>query len=153
MIEILWDACVSTFKFLRGRPPNRKVWFKQERWWPVCLAVDLRRGELSVPVERSADLRRAAKLHSDAGQLFHQVGEFISRPYQTRWSLGAFEELSDSHRPTFASFNVSSFNGVSSVRQPRDWSELLFDEQAETREAIVRSLRRPNLLTSFPFRG
>lgn len=26
----------------------------------------------------------------------------------------------------------------------------VFDEQAETREAIVRSLRRPNLLTSFP---
>lgn len=49
MIEILWDACVSTFKFLRGRPPNRKVWFKQERWWPVCLAVDLRSAHLFRP--------------------------------------------------------------------------------------------------------
>lgn len=63
MIEILWDARVSTFKFLRGRSPNRKVWFKQERWWPLCLPVDLRKGgtQRAVPVERSG--LTGAKLH------------------------------------------------------------------------------------------
>lgn len=102
-------ARCMTFKFLGERieemalvSSNRKVWFKDERW-PLCLPVDLRIARGVLGRSGSYELNFIY-----TGQVFRELGEFISRPYQTRWSLGAFEELSDSHRPTSAGmFRVS----------------------------------------------
>lgn len=134
MIEILWDACVSTFKFLlRGRAPNRKVWFKREREREVVVVVVAALSSCRFK-ERGREVTRSAVERSGEGETSSTRANFstnLANLFHGRirhadpWELSrSFQIRIDrlSHRPMFRVHRCFSVRSYCSTNRPRHGS-------------------------------